>query len=147
MRLYYTSRLASLADTSARRKNETKLKNGQIKPREKAVHAEPLVDRLFFHAAAILYFNIRFYIRLVFLFKRQSLFIIRAEIFFQSSKNFTPLRCIIAILCWKVCEIFKKYPEFFPLKWLYSEGYFCFCWKTLKYDKISYSFFTFLWLY
>ena len=39
--------LVSLADTSARRKNETKLKNGQIKPREKAVHAEPLVDRLF----------------------------------------------------------------------------------------------------
>jgi hypothetical protein len=65
VRLYYTSRLASLADTSARRNNQTDKKNRQIKPREKAVHAEPLLDRLFSRGGITLFQNLSFVVRIV----------------------------------------------------------------------------------
>ena len=44
--IYESARFARR--TSARLKTQLNEKRGQIKPREKAVHAKPLVDRLFF---------------------------------------------------------------------------------------------------
>ena len=104
--IYESARFARR--TSARLKTQLNEKRGQIKPREKAVHAKPLVDRLFFVRRFSL-FEIRVSLRLeIALFYNY----LRFHRLSQKTLYFLPLKTPFSwLICAGVIFFCKNFPQ------------------------------------